>query len=152
MIIKKGLYIRKFIILFFLSTMLFLTSFGYFLGWKVEFSTCVIYLLICLVEISVAGVALAISKAASKTSYKFDLDKNVYLIEKNSNQFVLSFAKISKVFYVRPFWSLLLQLGAGYLQIQFINNHNTTDHIYISMSLKDVKRIENMYQIHIEVR
>src|SRR5690606_13771363 len=119
--------------------LIFLTSLGYFLGWKLEMRTLLIYILVIVLECFVAMVVFIILNKTNNKFYRFDADKTVHLIIKESEQLVLSFNKIIKVFYVRFFWTLLMQMGAGYLHIQHKNN-DVIENIYISMSLKDVKR------------
>lgn len=152
MIISKGLYIKRNFVLFGLGAMIFLTSLGYFLGWKVEIPTLLIYILVIILEIVVTAFIFVILIKTNKKFYRFDIDKNVFLITKNSEEFVLSFSQIIKVFYVRFFWTILLQMGGGYLHIQYKNKDATIINTYISISPKDVKRLERMFKIEIEVR
>lgn len=152
MTISKGLYIKRNLILLGCGALMFLTSLGYFLGWKLEMMTLLIYISVIVLECFFAMVAVIILNKMNNKFYRFDVDKTVYLIIKESEQLVLSFNKITKVFYVRFFWTLLMQMGAGYLHIQHKNNDNIIENIYISMSPKDVKRLENIYRIKIEMK
>lgn len=152
MTISKGLYIKRNLILLGCVALMFLTSLGYFLGWKLEMMTLLIYISVIVLECFFAMVAVIILNKMNNKFYRFDVDKTVYLIIKESEQLVLSFNKITKVFYVRFFWTLLMQMGAGYLHIQHKNNDNIIENIYISMSPKDVKRLENIYRIKIEMK
>lgn len=152
MIISKGIYIKRNLILLGLSAMMFLTSLGYLLGWEIEMATLLIYILVIVLEVFVAIVVFIILNKTNSKFYKFDMDKIVYLITKDGEHSVLSFNRVVKVFYVRFFWTLLMQMGAGYLHIQYKNKENAMEIIYISMSLKDVKRLENIYKIKIEVK
>ncbi|MDG0888496.1 hypothetical protein [Paracholeplasma manati] len=152
MTISKGMYIKRNLILLGCGALMFLTSLGYFLGWKLEMMTLLIYISVIVLECFFAMVAVIILNKMNNKFYRFDVDKTVYLIIKESEQLVLSFNKITKVFYVRFFWTLLMQMGAGYLHIQHKNNDNIIENIYISMSPKDVKRLENIYRIKIEMK
>jgi len=152
MTISKDMYIKRNLILLGCGALMFLTSLGYFLGWKLEMMTLLIYISVIVLECFFAMVAVIILNKMNNKFYRFDVDKTVYLIIKESEQLVLSFNKITKVFYVRFFWTLLMQMGAGYLHIQHKNNDNIIENIYISMSPKDVKRLENIYRIKIEMK
>src|SRR5690554_7573646 len=83
MIISKGIYIKRNLILLGLSAMMFLTSLGYFLGWEIEMATLLIYILVIVLEVFVAIVVFIILNKTNSKFYKFDMDKIVYLITKD---------------------------------------------------------------------
>lgn len=150
--IIKGIYITHRLIFLGLCALVFLTSLTYFLGWKLETETFLIYAAIIAIEIITFIFTFLIIRKVRKKHFEFNMDKQIFLVTKKTKVYITSLGDIVQIFYVRFFWTYLLQFGAGYLHIKYKNEKGDISYYSISMSPKDVMQLTKIYRIKIEIK
>lgn len=159
--VEKSKYIRTCLTLLIAGALIFSTLFVYFLGWDFKWDTFGICIGIIIAEM--IGL-ITLYFVLVKTNKNYYLVTNDVIKMFNSNQEVLAIpsGNIVKIHYVRFAWAMLMQMGAGYLHIEYTDGTEqikptvsfpSGKKIYaISMSLKKAKEISNVLGKDLEIK
>jgi hypothetical protein len=150
--IVKGVYIVSRLTFLLTIGMVYLTSLGYFFGWDLEIKSFLTYVSIIFIEVIIFTTIFLIVKKTRKKHDEFSTDMTIFLYTRENRESITSVNDVIQIFYVRFLWVLLLQIGAGYLHIEYKDMNGDIKQYTISMSLKDVRQLEKMYKIKINVR
>lgn len=158
--IEKSKYLRLCLTLLSAIALIFITSLIYFLGWAFEINTFWIYITIMAVEIVALMLLYFVLIKANKSYYLITAD-SIKMFKGNQELFTLAVSNIVKINYVKFAWTLLMQMGAGYLHFEFTDgtgqikpsiSYPNGKKIYsISMSSKQAKQVSNMVKRDLQV-
>ncbi|MDD3191583.1 MAG: hypothetical protein PHP41_02385 [Bacilli bacterium] len=148
--IDKDKFAHKVIFLMISLLFIFLISLSYFLGFEINSESILIYVFSILVVILVFYILYKIFRKFSKGYYLISEKK---IVEYNNDILIkeIETKAITEVFYIKPLWILMLQMGACFLNIVYAEE-NQKKVYHISMSQKDVIKIEKLIRISIQIR
>lgn len=148
--IEKDKLVHKVIFSMFSLLFIFLISLGFFLGFEINRKSMLIYTFSILVVIVVFYIIYKIFRKYSK-GYHIISEKKIVEYNKDIVIKEIETKDITEVFYMKPIWILMLQMGACFLNIVYIEeNQKKTYHI--SMSRKDVEYIRKIISKTIQIR
>lgn len=129
---------------------IFIISLGYFLGFKINSKSILIYTFSILAVVIVFYILYKIFKKCTKGYYIVNRERIVEY--KNGNVIKeIEIKDINEMFYIKPIWILMLQIGACFLNITYIEE-NQKKMYHISMSRKDVEKVSKVINRKIEIR
>jgi len=148
--IEKDKFVHKVIFSMFSLLFFFLISLGYFFGFEINRKSMFIYVISIFVVIIVFFIIYKIFRKYSKGYHIISEEK---IVEYNKDMVIkeIETKAITEIFYIKPIWILMLQIGACFLNIVYIEeNQKKTYHI--SMPWKDVENIRKIISKTIQIR
>ncbi len=135
--VVKNKYIQICLSFLVLAALIFSTTLVYFLGWVFEMRTFWIYLAATAAEVIVVTI-LCVGLIKSNKCYYLITPESVKMFKKEQELFTISNANIIKINYVGFAWALLMQMGAGFLHLEYTDE---TEQIKPTISLPNGQKI-----------
>ncbi len=155
--IKKDRFIGNIVLSIVLFALIFLATISYFLGWEYSFSTFIIYISIIASFIVIYILTILLYNFICNDYYIID-NNGIKFYKNNRYMFTMKREDIIQINYIRFYWIFTMQIGSGYLNIEYIRNDNIKPSITfenkkyysISMSKKKSKIAAELLNIFIK--
>lgn len=155
--IKKDRFIGNIVLSIVLFALIFLATISYFLGWEYSFSTFIIYISIIASFIVIYILTILLYNFICNDYYIID-NNGIKFYKNNRYMFTMKREDIIQINYIRFYWIFTMQIGSGYLNIEYIGNDNIKPSITfenkkyysISMSKKKSKIAAELLNIFIK--
>ncbi len=158
--IEKSKYIKLCLTVLLALALIFSTLLVYFLGWNFQLRTFGICIGIIVSEM-IGVVILYIILVKTNKSYYIITNDVIKLVKKEQEVFCLLINNIITLEYIRFAWIFLLQLGAGYLHIEYTEYTGEIDQsttyfgkkVYsISMSKKQAEKVAFLLNKNLKIK